>query len=219
MSVAHFYRAVSSELAELGIDVSIHPVPNELPDPIPFPDDETHASYDPGQAHALWQALIQADRVMTAFRARFIGKASPVHFFWGSFDLAVTFFSGRTAPEHPGGIPYLPDAVTREAYSHEVASFGFWPGNRDNPDPFFYAYAYPTPDGLSKADPGVAAAVWSNELGEFLLPYSAVREAADPDAEATRFFASVYTAVTELADWNRDVLERPVGFRPLPAHG
>ena len=163
----------------------------------------------------LWGALVQADRVMAAFRAGFLGKASPVHFFWGSFDLAVTRFSGRPAPEHPGGIPNLPDAVTREAYSHEVSSCGFWPGNRDAPDPIFYAYAYPTQDGYSDAAVEPDTAFWLKDLGEFVLPYEAVRAADDPDAALDAFLQSTYDRAADLADWDRAALEPPKGFRPL----
>lgn len=214
-SVAEFYGELLGTLEELGIEVSIHPVPNELPDPIPFPDDEVHGVYLPQHARALMDALIQSERVLTEFRAAFTGKCSPVHFFWGSFDLAVTRFSGREAPEHPGGIPYLPDAVTREAYSHEVSSCGFWPGNRESPDPFFYSYAYPTPDGFSQAAIEPAEAFWLTDLGEFVLPYEAVRSAASPDEAITAFLQSTYAAAAELGGWDRENLEWERGFRPL----
>ena len=218
-SVADFYGEVLATLADLGIDVAIHPVPNELPDPVPFPEDEAHASYDPEHVRRLWGALVQVDRVMKAFRARFIGKASPVHFFWGSFDMAVTRFSGRRAPEHPGGIPNLPDEVTREAYSHEVTSCGFWPGNRDAPDPIFYAYAYPTPDGFSEAAVEPEAAFWLDDLGEFAVPYEAIRTSRSPDDGALAFFESAHRAAAELLDWDRDALEWEPGFRPIPRYG
>lgn len=218
-TVASFYEELSDTLADLGFDVSIHPVPNEIPDPIPFPEDDVHGTYDPDHAHALWQALVQADRVMKEFRAAFLGKASPVHYFWGAPDLAVTRFSGREAPEHPGGIPNLPDEVTREAYSHEVSSAGFWPGNRESPDPIFYSYAYPAPDGFSEAEVRPEAAFWLEDLGEFVLPYDAVRSAASPDDELYAFLQSAYEAAADLAGWDRDALERPRGYRPLPRRG
>ena len=215
-SVAQFYHEVLDTLSEMGIDVSIHPVPNELPEPIPFPDDEVHGSYNPDQVQRLLGALIQSDRVMKAFRARFTGKVSPVHFFWGSFDLAVTRFSGREAPPHPGGIPHLPDEITREAYSHEVSSAGFWPGNREAPDPIFYAYAYPTPDGFAESPVSPEAAFWLTDLGEFALPYDAVRTADSPADMLVTFLESTYAAAADLANWDRVTLEWEPGFRPLP---
>jgi hypothetical protein len=218
-SVAQFYHELLGTLSEMGIDVSIQPVPNEIPEPIPFPEDETHGTYDPEHAHRLWGALVQVDRVMKEFRARFTGKVSPVHFFWGSFDLAVTRFSGREAPEHPGGIPNLPDEITREAYSHEVSSCGFWPGNREAPDPIFYAYAYPTPEGFSESSVRPEAAFWLTDLGEFALPYDAVRTADSPDDALHAFFESTHAAAAELARWDRERLEWESGFRPLPRYG
>ena len=214
-TVADFYGVLLDTLAGLGIDARIHPVPNEVTEPIPFHQDEKHGSYDPEYAWRFWRALVQVDRVFTAHRARFLGKASPVHFFWGSFDLAVTRFSGRTAPEHPGGIPNLPDEITREAYSHEVSSCGFWPGNADAPDPIFYAYAYPTPEGFSEAAVRPEAAFWLEELGEFILPYEAVRAAESPDDMLSEFMESTYVAAADLAGWEREALELPPGFRPL----
>lgn len=216
MSVAEFYREVLGALAGMGLEVSIHPEPNELPDVIPFPEDEIHATYDAGHAGRLWEALVQSDRVMKAFRAGFIGKASPVHFFWGSFDMAVTRFSGREAPEHPGGFPNMPDEIVREAYSHEVTSCGFWPGNRENPDPIFYAYAYPTPEGFPEASVRPEAAFWLEALGEFALPYEAVRTAPSPDDALLDFFESTHAAAAELAGWDREALERDRDFRPVP---
>jgi hypothetical protein len=217
-SVAHFYDELLSTLSEMGIDVSIHPVPNEIAEPIPFPQDETHGTYDPEHARSLWGALVQSDRVMKAFRARFTGKVSPVHFFWGSLDLAVTRFSGREAPQHPGGIPFLPDEITREAYSHEVTSCGFWPGNREAPDPIFYAYAYPTPEGFSESSVLPDDAFWLADLGEFALPYEAVRTADSPDEALHAFFASTHAAAANLAGWDREHLEWERGFRPLPPY-
>lgn len=214
-SVADFYRELLAALSELGIEVAVQPMPNEIPEAIPFPEDEVHGAYEADHAHLLWRALVHADRVMKVFRARFIGKVSPVHFFWGSFDMAVTRFSGREAPPHPGGIPNLPDEVTREAYSHEVTSCGFWSGNRDAPDPIFYAYSYPTPEGLSEAAVRPEAAFWLAELGEFALPYEAVRAAESPDDEVDAFFESTHAAAADLLGWDRRRLERERGYRPL----
>jgi len=205
-SVADFYAAVMAALAELGVPVRIHTTPNEIPDAIPFEQDRVHAAYDPAAATRFWRALVQVARVFTVFRARFIGKCSPVHFFWGSFDLAVTRFSGREAPPHPGGMPNLPDEVAREAYSHEVTSVGFWPGNADNPDPIFYSYAYPTPDGFAEARVEPGSAAWLPDLGEFVLPYEAVRTSADPDGTLLAFAESTHAAAAELADWDHAVL-------------
>ena len=202
MSVATFYRRFMAELAALGIDTRINLQPNEVADPIPFPDDETHAAYDPVAVHALWRALVQADRVFRHFRSGFLGKASPVHLFWGAFDLAVTRFSGRPAPLHPGGIPGLPDSVTREAYSHEVSSAGFWAGSDAYPQAAFYSYAYPAPAGFEAAAVGPTAAVWSAEMGEWLLPYEAVRSAADPDAALMQFLQTTYRAAADLGRWD-----------------
>jgi hypothetical protein len=217
MSVAAFHRRFLAELAALGVEARIHPRPNEVPDPIPFALDETHAAYEPAAVHALWRALTQADRVFRRFRSGFLGKASPVHLFWGAFDLAVTRFSGRAAPLHPGGIPGLPDAVTREAYSHEVSSAGFWPGNDAYPQAAFYSYAYPAPDGFAAAQVAPAAAVWSAEMGEWLLPYEAVRSAADPDAALLRFLETTYRAAARLGGWD-PALECALGEpgRPRP---
>jgi len=206
-SVAEFYGEVMGTLEAVGMPVTIHPVPSEIADAIPFPEDVEHASYDAEQVRSLWRALLQANRVFTRFRCQYLGKASPVHFFWGSFDLAVTRFSGRTAPPHPGGIPNFPDAVAREAYSHEVTSCGFWPGNRASRTPIFYAYAYPTPDGFAQAKVEPAEAAWLMELGEFALPYDAVRNAADPDRHLSSFLESTHAAAAELAGWNRSELE------------
>ena len=202
MSVAAFHRRFLAELAALGIEARIHPRPNEVADPIPFADDEMHGTYDAAAVHACWRAMAQADRVFRVFRSGFLGKASPVHLFWGAFDLAVTRFSGRRAPPHPGGIPGLPDAVTREAYSHEVSSAGFWPGNDAYPQAAFYSYAYPSPAGFAEARIDPAAASWSKEMGEWLLPYDAVRGAADPDATLLRFLETTYRAAADRAGWD-----------------
>jgi len=202
MSVAAFYRRFMAEIAAIGIHVAINLRPNEVADPIPFPDDETHAAYDPAAVHTVWRALVQADRVFRHFRSGFLGKASPVHLFWGAFDLAVTRFSGRPAPPHKGGIPGLPDIVTREAYSHEVSSAGFWSGSDAYPQAAFYSYAYPAPAGFDAAPVEPAGAVWSTEMGEWLLPYEAVRSADDPDAALMRFLQTTYRAAADLGRWD-----------------
>jgi len=214
--VAAFYAAVMAALAELGIDVRIDDKPNELPDPIRFGDDDVHASYDPDAAHRFWQVLRQTDRVFAKFRTGFLGKSSPVHFFWGSFDLAVTRFSGRPAPRHPGGVPNLPDAVAQEAYSHEVSSAGFWPGGGAIDYPAFYSYAYPAPEGFATARVRPDAAFFSEALGEFILPYDAVRTAADPDGALLDFLQSTYEAAAEAAKWDRAALECSLGQPRLP---
>jgi hypothetical protein len=218
-TVADFYRDLMGGLDSLGIDVAIHTMPNEIEEPIPFEEDVIHSAYDPAQIHLLWRALVQTARVFQAFRARFIGKCSPVHLFWGSFDLAVTRFSGRPAPQHPGGIPHLPDVVTTEAYSQEVSSCGFWPGNAGAPDPIFYSYAYPSPDGFAEQSVEPDAAFWLADLGEFVLPYEAVRTSTDPDATLTSFLESTYGAVADLADWDRADFERPAGYTPYRPEG
>ena len=207
-SVATFYARLMSELAKLDIDVHIDRLPNEIADPIRFDRDDIHKSYDADAANRFWRILVQADRVFKEFRARFVGKSSPVHFFWGSADLAVTRFSGKRAPEHPGGVPHLPDWVAREAYSHEVISVGFWAGSGPIAYPAFYSYAYPAPDGFSKARVKPAAAFFSDDLKEFILPYDAVRESASPDATLLDFLQSTYEAAANLAQWDRAALER-----------
>jgi hypothetical protein len=208
-SVAAFYRQVREALAKLRLDVHIVARPNEVADPIPFADDETHASYDADYANRFWRVLVQADRVLKIFRSRFVGKCSPVHFFWGAPDLAVTRFSGRTAPPHPGGIPNLPDRITRDAYSHEVASCGWWPGGGAIAYPAFYAYAYPEPEGFAKARVEPGAAFYSPALREFILPYDAVRLAKSPDEPLLAFLQSTYEAAANLAGWDRAALEKP----------
>ena len=206
-SVATLYAEVMDALAALGAPTLIDPLPSELPDPIvPFPDDVTPRAYDPAVARAYWMALVQAERVFTRFRSCFLGKVSPIHLFWGGFDLAVTRFSGRTAPLHPGGFPHLPDAVTREAYSHEVSSAGFWPG-AEGIEPSFYSYAYPIPDGFGSAPVEPGAARFDATLGEFLLPYEAVRTAPDPDEALMAFLQFTYAAAADLARWDRAALE------------
>ena len=206
-SVASFYKAIMAALGELGIEVAIDETPNELPDPIEFSEDTQHASYDPDAVRRLFQILVNADRVFKQFRTCFLGKASPVHFFWGSFDLAVTRFSGRRAPRHPGGVPHLPDAVASEAYSHEVSSAGFWPGSGAIDYPAFYSYAYPEPPGYRATKIRPDAAFFSETLGEFILPYDAVRIAADPDKALLEFLQSTYEAAANCAKWDREALE------------
>jgi hypothetical protein len=207
MTVADFHGEIMRRLAGLALDIHIWTTPVEIPDPIAFEQDHTHAAYDPDYANRFWRVLVQADRVFTAFRGRFLGKASPVHFFWGSFDLAVTRFSGRGAPPHPGA-PNIADKVTREAYSHEVSSCGFWPGGPGMEQPIFYSYAYPQPAGFGEAALRPAAAFYSRELGEFVLPYDAVRQAASPDDALLDFLQSTYEAAATLAHWDRAALER-----------
>jgi len=206
-SVASFYESVMAALAELGIRVAIDEMPNELPDPIRFSQDSRHATYDAGAARNFFQILLNSDRVFKQFRTGFIGKASPVHFFWGSFDLAVTRFSGRRAPKHPGGVPNLPDAVACEAYSHEVSSAGFWPGSGAIDYPAFYSYAYPEPAGYRTTKVQPIAASFNEALGEFILPYDAVRTASDPDQALLEFLQSTYDAAANAGKWDRDALE------------
>ncbi len=206
--VADFYSEVMSTLHDLGFDIRIHTLPNEVADPVPFEKDLQHASYDPDYANRFWRILVQTDRVFKEFRARFIGKCSPVHFFWGSFDMAVTRFSGRTAPPHPGGVPHLPDVVAREAYSHEVSSCGFWPGGGPLPYPVFYSYAYPAPEGFKDAPVKPSRAFYSADLGEFILPYDEVRKAGQPGEMLLDFLQSTYEAAANLAKWDRRALER-----------
>jgi hypothetical protein len=209
-SVADFYRATIDLLSGMGIAVTIKETPNEVSNPIRFSEDRTHAAYDPAAAHRFWRALVQADRIFKLFRTGFVGKASPVHFFWGSFDLAVTRFSGRRAPLHPGGVPGLPDAVAREAYSHEVSSAGFWPGNEAFPRAAFYSYAYPEPVGFR--DRAIApGAAFDTTLGEFILPYDALARVPDPDALLLDFLSTTYAAAAETAGWGRAALECPLG--------
>ncbi|NJO52793.1 MAG: hypothetical protein HC840_29150 [Leptolyngbyaceae cyanobacterium RM2_2_4] len=206
-SVADFYQMVLTTLSDIGIEVQIWTMPQEVSEPIPFDQDYQHAAYDPEYTQRFWQILVQVDRVMNLFRSRFIGKSSPVHFFWGSFDLAVTRFSGRRAPEHPGGVPNMADWVTREAYSHEVSSCGFWPGGGSVVDPVFYAYAYPAPEGFRDYPIQPREAFYSSEMQEFILPYEAVRQADDPDAMLLAFLQSTYEAAAVLGHWDRDGLE------------
>jgi len=206
-SVADFYKAVMAALEELKLPLKIDILPNEIADPIPFDRDDKHCSYDREYANRFWCVLARADRVFKNFRSRFCGKCSPVHFFWGSFDLAVTRFSGRTAPPHPGGIPHLPDAITREAYSQEVSSLGFWPGNDAMPQAIFYSYAYPEPKGFAEAKVKPAAAGYNSQFKEFILPYDAVRSSKSPDDAILDFAQSAYDAASILGKWDRAALE------------
>ena len=205
-SVARFFRAVMQALRELGIEVQINTTPNEVDPAIPFEQNESDSAYDPEFANRFWRVLLQSDRVFKEFRSEFCGKCSPVHFFWGSFDLAVTRFSGRHAPPHPGGVPHLPDAVTREAYSHEVSSLGFWPGNEAMPDPIFYSYAYPEPSRFSEAKVQPSFAKYNPQLKEFVLPYEEMRSAESPDAALLDFARSTYDAASTLGNWDRAAL-------------
>ncbi|CAN5867525.1 DUF5996 family protein [soil metagenome] len=206
-SVADFHAAVMGGLEHLGMPVRIWTQPQEVDAAIPFEEDEIHAAYDPDAAHRLWRILVQCDRVMGKFRSRFLGKCSPVHFFWGAFDMAVTRFSGRPAPAHPGA-PFVARWVVREAYSHECSSCGFWPGGGPVPEPAFYAYAYPEPAGFREWPVEPAAAVYSTDLFEFLLPYETVRSAEDPDAVLLAFLQTTYEAAAVPGGWDREALER-----------
>lgn len=206
-TVAEFYEQLVDALARLLVPVTIHGRPNELENPIPFKRDRTHKSYDRDAVNRFWRVLVQSDRVFKIFRGRFIGKCSPVHFFWGAADLAVTRFSGRVAPPHPGGIPNLPDRVTRDAYSHEVSSCGFWAGGGPIAYPAYYAYAYPEPAGFAEARVGPAQAFYSPDLHEFILPYDAVRTSANPDSVLLEFVQSTYDAAADRARWDRAALE------------
>ena len=215
MSVAEFHRRLFAELAAIGVDVAIHGAPNEVEDATPFAVDTAHASYDAAAVGAFFGALAQADRVLRRFRTSFLGKASPVHFFWGSFDLAATRFSGRAAPPHPGGIPHMPDDVMREAYSHEVSSAGFWPGNDALPEAMFYSYAYPPPAGYASATIEPRGARWSAALGEWLLPYADVQGASDPDAALLAFLGSTHRAAATLGGWD-PALDCAIGAPRVP---
>ena len=209
-SVADFYVRVLGLLHELGVLVSINDLPSELEHPVRFPEDHVHASYDAAAAQRFWRVLVASTRVFSHFRSGFLGKVSPVHFFWGSFDLAVTRFSGRRAPLHPGGVPGLPDAVAREAYSHEVSSAGFWPGNDAFPRAAFYSYAYPEPAGFREraVTPG---AHYEAKLGEFVLPYEVVRASAAPEDTLLEFLSMTYGAAADCGGWDRAALECSLG--------
>jgi hypothetical protein len=204
-SVADFYAATMAALDELGVHAQILPRPVEVTESIPFAQDDRHHAYDADAVHRFWRALVQSHRVMERFRGGFIGKASPVHYFWGGGDLAVTRFSGRTAPKHPGGVPNCPDWVQELAYSHEVSSCGFWPNG--SAEGTFYSYAYPEPEGFAQWPVVPEAAYYDKQLGEFLLPYAAVRTAVDPEATLLSFFESTYDAAATLGGWDRAALE------------
>jgi hypothetical protein len=206
--VAEFHEEVMSLLADLGVATEIWPMPVEIPGAIPFTKDEEHAAYDPDAVRRFWLALVEMERVFKVFRARFVGKASPVHLFWGALDLAYTRFSGRTAPPHPGGAPNCGPHVMWEAYSHEVSSCGYWPGPPGE-EGVFYAYAYPEPPGYRDADVEPAGARWEDGLGEFVLPYELVRTASDPDVVLLDFLESTYDAAARTAGWDRELLDRP----------
>jgi len=209
MSVAAFYTEFFARLRRLGIEAHIWTMPCEIPDAVAFQDDHAHAAYDAAYARRFWQVLRQTGRVFTAFRSHFIGKASPVHFFWGSFDLAVTRFSGRPAPPHPGVAPNMANWAMREAYSHEVSSCGFWPGNGGYGRAAFYSYAYPQPPGFDAAVLRTPGAFYDRQLGEFVLPYDVMRQAADPDRTLMGFLQETYAAAADGARWDRAALERP----------
>ena len=215
-SVADFYAAYRAGLAELDIDVRISGSPNEVVEAVPFERDTFHASYDPEYAARFWHVLLRSHEVFSRFRTGFVGKASPVHFFWGSFDLAVTRFSGRSAPLHSGGIPHMPDAVVREAYSDEESSAGFWPGGGPIDFPAYYSYAYPPPDGFADATVRPGEAFFSKELGEFLLPYDVVRAAKSPERTLLEFLQGTYEAAADLGKWNRGALECEPGIPRRP---
>ncbi len=207
-TTAEFYARFMDALRRLDLPVTIHAHPNEVDPAIPFAEDTVHQSYDAEAVQKFWRVLLQVDRVFTRFRAGFRGKASPSHFFWGSFDLAVSRFSGRSAPEHPGGYPNMPVDVMREAYSQEVSSAGFWPGGEQMPCPIFYSYVYPTPEGFAESKVRPLAASWSAELGEFVLPYDSVRSASSPERTLMEFLESTYQAAARTARWDIDALEQ-----------
>jgi hypothetical protein len=216
MSVAAFFERAKRAISAVGGRPDIHGRPNEIPDALAFAEDVDQRPYDAAAAERFHSALIRVHRVFSHFRTGYLGKVSPVHLFWGSFDLAVTRFSGRTAPVHPGGFPNLPDAVTREAYSHEVSSAGFWPGGSGIDEAMFYSYAYPVPDGFKDHPIEPDAAGWNDALGEFLLPYEAVRTARNPEATLMRFLQTTYEAAAETGAWDRPALECQLGQRCVP---
>ncbi|MGE3796518.1 MAG: DUF5996 family protein, partial [Thermomicrobiales bacterium] len=208
MTVAAFYQRFLDALSLLRIDVDMYPLPKEIPNPIPFDQDTTHASYDPDAMERCFQIICRSDSVFRSFDNDFLGKKSPVQFFWGAFDLAVTRFSGRSAPMHPGGMELLPDDVVREAYSHEVSSAGWWPGDDRLPEPAYFSYCYPEPEGFNKADIQPEGAYYHPALYEWILPYAIVREADDPEATLLAFLRSTYEAGATLGGWDRESLER-----------
>lgn len=207
-SVADFYAELTEALHVLKLDTPIRTLPVEIAEVVPFDQDTQHTAYDSDYAQRFWRVLVQAHRALTEFRGEFLGKVSPVHFFWGSMDLAVTRFSGRPAPPHPGGVPHLADWVTREAYSHEVSSAGFWPGGMGGADALFYSYAYPEPEKYADWPVPPSEARYDPQMREFVLPYAAVRAAPDPDRLLREFFQSTYEAAAERAQWDRKALER-----------
>ena len=218
MSVADFHAQFIALLTELGATPEFHGRPNEVPEPVPFAEDHAERPYDAEAVTRFFQASVAVDRVLKRFRTGYLGKVSPVHLFWGGFDIAVTRFSGRSAPLHPGGIPAMPDEITCEAYSHEVSSAGFWPGGAGLDFPAFYSYAYPAPPGFADAPVEPEAAYFDTKLGEFLLPYDAVRQASDPEAALMAFLESTYRAAADLGGWDRGALECATGIprRPRP---
>jgi len=207
-TVADFYNELFDKLRMVDIDVKIHPKPNELEPAIPFKENTINKTYDPEAATALWRSMLKANEVFTRFRSEFIGKASPVHLFWGAFDLAVTRFSGKKAPLHPGGMPNIPLEVMQEAYSQEVSSAGFWPGSKDSPNPVFYSYVYPTPESFAKQKVLPEQAYYSPEMGEFFLNYSDVQKSANPEKMLYDFLVSTYNAAANSANWDRGLLEK-----------
>lgn len=208
-TVADFYKELFEKLESIGLYITIHPKPNELDLAIPFKENTENKTYEPGAAMALWQAMLKANEVFTQFRGEFMGKASPVHLFWGAFDLAVSRFSGKKAPLHPGGMPNMPLEVMQEAYSREVSSAGFWPGSKDAPNPVFYSYVYPTPEAFAKQEVLPEEAYFSPEMGEFFLNYSDVQKADNPEKMLYDFLATTYIAAANTANWDREVLENP----------
>jgi hypothetical protein len=206
-TVASFYKELFEKLEMMGIHVSIYAVPNELDPIIPFAEDELHRDYDAAMIHKFWKALVSIEVVFTRFRAGFTGKCSPVHFYWGGFDLAVTRFSGREAPKHPGGVPNIPLEVMQEAYSHEVSSAGFWPGSEAFPHPVFYSYCYPTPEAFGQQQVLPYEAFYSKEMGEFFLLYEVVRQADIPEDKLIQFLNSTYAAAANTGNWDRKALE------------
>jgi hypothetical protein len=216
MTVAEFHARFIALTDALGVRAKFNGTPNEVPDPVPFAADTQHASYDAEAVTRFWRALVEVDRVLKIFRTGFLGKVSPAHLFWGSFDMAVTRFSGRVAPPHPGGIPALPDTVTREAYSHEVSSAGFWPGGGPVDHAAFYSYAYPSPAGFAQQKVVPDAAFFHEQLSEFILPYDAVRTAADPDEALLAFLESTYAAAADTGGWDRAALECELGQPGVP---
>ncbi len=218
-SMAEFHRGLLALLSGLGISVQVDPMPNEIAGAIRFDRDHEVRAFDVAVAHRYWLALLQVQRVFQLFRTRFVGKVSPIHLFWGAFDLALTRFSGRQAPRHPGGAPFLDDAVAREAYSHEVSSAGFWPNLESAEGPCFYSYAYPVPPGYAEHPVQPPHARFDSSLGEFILPYAAVQAAADPDRTLLAFLQSTYEAAADAAGWDRSALERAEGGLGRPPAG